>query len=287
MQRSDRWRLYVTGEQLGAVRQRLGVSQAELAALLYVPLDRLRGWEAAGQVPISGRWHREMNHVLAWAEYEAGVQNAGIPSCEWATAWNRIPFPLDDEEMLKSLDDVAEHEKACPICTARQRYAERHPPPKPLRPPMPGGAPMRALLTTVERLPHTLQPVVLGALMNAALAAGVIVLHALSSPGWLRLEFGLAALAASIVAGAAGGAAYVATRWLRARTSASGAYLSGLICATAWFGVFMLIIDQVQHRNALGNPVDWLEVSVLICVAGLAVGHGWVRKVPAGAEQGR
>jgi hypothetical protein len=114
----------MTSQQLAEARQRLGWSDGRLAEWLNVPVDRVRDWEAGrARVP------RLAEEKLAWAEYEEGVRRAGIPVCEWADAWDATPFPEDDAGMIASLHELEAHEQACPICTARQRYAELHPPP--------------------------------------------------------------------------------------------------------------------------------------------------------------
>ncbi len=114
----------MTSQEFGEARRRLGWSDEQLAEWLNVPVNRVRGWEAG-----TGRVPRLVEEKVAWAEYEARVRSAGIPACEWADAWDATPFPDDDEGMFAALRELEAHEKACPICTALQRYAEQHPPP--------------------------------------------------------------------------------------------------------------------------------------------------------------
>jgi hypothetical protein len=114
----------MTSQQLIEARQRIGWTDHQLAEWLNVPVERLRGWEAGPH-----RVPPLVEEKVRWAEYEADVRRAGIPACEWADAWDATPFPEDDEEMLESLRELEAHEKACPICTALNQYAEQHPPP--------------------------------------------------------------------------------------------------------------------------------------------------------------
>lgn len=111
----------MTSQQLVEARQRLGWTDHQLAERLNVAVERLRSWEAGPH-----RVPPLVEERVAWVLYEDGVRRAGIPACEWAEAWD---IPMDDEGMMAALREMEAHEKACPICTALQQYAEQHPPP--------------------------------------------------------------------------------------------------------------------------------------------------------------
>ncbi|MBW3570181.1 MAG: helix-turn-helix transcriptional regulator [Gemmatimonadetes bacterium] len=265
---------WMTSRQLAEGRQRIGWSQEQLARAVDVPVDRVREWEAATvPVPRRAAWHIE--EKLAWAEYEAGVRRAGIPVCEWAEAWDATPFPADDEGMLKSLEELQAHEKECPVCIARQRYAERHPPPAARRRHL-WLPPAWTIADQVDRLPEKLRPVAWGVLAGV-LGVLAVAFHDLGNASSAhRLTAALQALGIGILGGAAGGTAYLVARPLRTRLHGAGPYVVGVVCTTAFLGV-TLLLSHLAGGTTPRAAEAWALVAVANLVLGICMGYAWFR----------
>ncbi|HEX6369716.1 MAG TPA: helix-turn-helix transcriptional regulator [Longimicrobium sp.] len=268
----------LTSGGLADARRRIGWSREQLADSLNVPVDRVREWET-DRVPIPRRTAREVEGRLAWAEYEAGVRKAGIPVCEWAEAWDATPFPEDDEGMLKSLDELRAHEEACPVCTARRRYAELHPPP--VERPTHILLPVIWILDQLHRVPERPRPIVWGALAGCVAVLAPFFRALGDAPSVHRLTDALLVLGAGIVTGAAGGAAYVVARPLCARLRRGGRYVLGVVCTATAMGV-ALALSRMAGRTLPRGADEWALAGAATLVLGLCVGYGLSR--PGGPE---
>jgi uncharacterized membrane protein YozB (DUF420 family) len=222
---------------------------------------------------------RALEEKLAWAEYEAGVRAAGIPVCEWAATWDATPFPVDDEGMLESLREMEAHEKACPFCTARQRYAEQHPPPIGSSQVKSGGL-LDVVDALVNRLPEKLRPVLAGVLMYSALAIVLVLVRMARNPGIPAERWKVLLLVtAAAIGGAAGGTAYVATLGRRRQKSGAPNHAETVFSGAVSLAVFMLLIQLYEGRMITEGPAGWVTVGMLTLIIGVGIGiaHRWYR----------
>jgi hypothetical protein len=179
----------MTGAELRAARERLGVGRGELAARARASAEELERWETAG-VPwaAAGR----LDRALWELERDAALANSGLPACPWAAQFAAQPDgPRKDPWALER------HIERCSACQARGRYLAEHVRP---RPPHPAWA----------WLPAWLRSVVLGAALalfatGAVTAAAVLLVAGLwSRDGELLAGAGGLALVC-LAAGAAAG----------------------------------------------------------------------------------
>ncbi|MFL5618012.1 MAG: hypothetical protein ACJ79A_06390 [Gemmatimonadaceae bacterium] len=158
-----------------------------------------------------------------WAliEQDTMLAESGLAVCEWITAFEAKPLPEKLKARVKRLEELADHERVCPTCLARESYAQAHCPPLP-EPPVPlwmKGA--RHLVALAERLPVWAQPAVhVGAAFGAcSLFRIVFSLPRIVAHPRLGLT-ALAGLLLSVTIGAAVGALYGGGKHVWARVKA-------------------------------------------------------------------
>lgn len=125
-----------TAEGVREARARLGVSPGELAERLGVPERRVREWEA-GTRRVGRYTAVDLAREVVAHENRAALERAGLPPCPWMEAY-REQAPGSYRTLEAHAERGLEHMAACPVCTARLEYAERHLPPIPDPPPMYG-----------------------------------------------------------------------------------------------------------------------------------------------------
>jgi transcriptional regulator with XRE-family HTH domain len=203
-------------QQIAAARETVGWSYEKLAEALDVSVGKLRAWES-GQRRIPRRHARTLEAYVAVAEHDAALRRAGFPQCEWSAGWDITPFPDDDDEMLESLRELEDHERTCPSCIARERYAREHLPPLPSFPTSRRWALLSAAVDTVDQLPRWPRAFVLGALMAASFIVFAAIFEIAKSPA--ELQRAVLFYGSIIVLGGFGGMFYSAMRRFRRTNS--------------------------------------------------------------------
>lgn len=194
---------------IAAARETIGWSYEKLSEALDVSVDKLRAWEI-GQRRIPRRYSRTLQAYVVLAEKDAALRRAGHPQCEWSAAWDKAPFPEDDDAMLKTLRELQDHERTCPTCIAREEYARKHLPPPPPFPMPRSWAVFSVAIEMVDRLPRWPRAFILGALIATAFILFDILFEVAKSPAEFRrtgLFYGVVA-----VLGGLGGMFYSAIR---------------------------------------------------------------------------
>ena len=253
----------MTGDELRAARERLGVPPADLAARAGVAADALAGWEASA-VP------RAVAHRLDLAlwelERDAALAKSGLPHCEWVARFAALPEgPGKDPWLLE------QHIGRCRKCQARGRYLEEHVRPRPVGP----------WLAWLPPLPRAaLAGAAQGVIVVGAVAALILLILATAEQNAGLVVGAATVLAGCAAAGAAGGAVHHLTRPLRARPA--GHYVSwlltiesvlavavGLAVLAAWRGLAGLSDDDFR---ALTDPLNLLGAAAVGAVAAFVAG---------------
>lgn len=198
----------MTSAEFTQARVGLGLSPDILAVDLGLPPGVVAAWEN-GRDRIPAHIARDLRWRVAVAERQRALAASGLSDCEWMVALEAQPWPTKLKARTARLEQVLAHEKACPICLAREAFiAERFPP----MPPPPIAAEMRALgwvFQRAERLPRWAQPSVPMAMAFGAYSLLRIVFLLPRMVAQPRVAvIAAAGLSASIAIGGAVGAAY-------------------------------------------------------------------------------
>jgi hypothetical protein len=116
----------MTGAELRAVRERLGVQPAALAARAGVPPEALAEWEASA-VPKSAAY--KLDCALWELERDAVLANSGLAPCPWVARFAALPEGPGKDPWI-----VEQHIGGCRACQARGRFLEEHLRPRPENP---------------------------------------------------------------------------------------------------------------------------------------------------------
>lgn len=106
----------MTGLELQAARERLGVTHRELAEYADVtPNDVLR-WEQCKEVPTE--FERELRVALWALALDAALAGSGLPECAFVELRNPTP---DTSE----IEILREHLRTCPTCQGHQKFVQQ------------------------------------------------------------------------------------------------------------------------------------------------------------------
>lgn len=147
----------MTGNELRAERERLGVTPRELAEYADVTPHDIVRWEQCERVPEE---HRFELAVALWAlRLEAALRESGLPEC--------AALPADQDPVPGDVARLQAHFASCPVCGARMRYVEEHVGPAPIRPTGSRlGGRVRRLLSTLR---HWHRRAALGVVLDAVI----------------------------------------------------------------------------------------------------------------------
>jgi hypothetical protein len=191
----------MTGPEMRAARERLGVSRAELAARGGVGDDDLERWEAAS-VPRSAGFR--LDRALWELERAAALAESGLTPCPWVAQFAAQPGgPRKDPWTLER------HIAQCSVCQARGRFLEKRLRP---RPPHPAWA----------WLPAVVRAALVGAMWALGASGAIIAVAILVVLGAVAGDVSLFGAGAGVLAavglgGMAGGAVYCWAAPLRKR----------------------------------------------------------------------
>lgn len=277
----------MTPTDVRRARQRLALSQPELAAELGVSSKDVQDWEL-GTRRIPRVSAQELAWRLAYAEQQEALATSGLPECTWVQAWDDRVANLEPNKHPEEFEALNGHVDTCSVCQARICYAEEHLPPLPSRP-MP--VLMRifsAVASIVLRLPSWSRPAAIGA---AALFGIVLVRLLFRLPFFFRQPIdgreGLIALGAATAAGAAGGTVFSLTRPIFRRLGVAGDFLTAIACVTGYMFSLALASPYAFGEPLITQPSDWIIFGVLSIFFGLVAGFGWHRAQRDTASRGR
>ena len=263
----------MTSAEFDRARTILGLSADTLAADLGVTPAVIEAW-SAGTARIPRTYAREIAWRAALAERESALKASGLPQCAWQLSQREITPPTNPAELKRFAQAFTEHMAACDVCTARARFEEQHFGPMPE---YPQPAWLR-LLGQLDRVPSLLKPPLFGALILGAMVSVRIVF---ALPTLFRqpehLIDALVAVLAASGAGAIGGLAYSLSRPTLRKLGTLGAYLSGVVCAGAYLGAFVLIAPIAFDESPIDDRAGVISFIIGTVIAGLFIGHIWFR----------
>jgi hypothetical protein len=256
----------MTGPEMRAARERLGVSRAELAARGGVADHDLERWEDAS-VPRAAGYR--LDRALWELERAAALADSGLTHCPWVAQFAAQPDgPRKDPWTLER------HIAQCSVCQARGRFLEKRLRP---RPPHPAWA----------WLPAVVRAALVGA-MWALVASGAIIAVALllvlgAVAGDVSLLGAAAGLFAAIgLGGMAGGAVVYWAAPLRKRGFRGRILCWALALEALLFVVAGTVAVAAAWRVPGFGPEAWALVTNPWLLAGLAA-VGAVGSVAAAA----
>lgn len=287
----------MTGAELKAVREKLGINQEELAGNAGVAPAAIAQWESDG-VP-----HAESGRI-DWVLWELGKRKAlaecGLPECDWMKWWNAQP---QTQSPVQANEAVEKHTAGCPCCQARVQYVKEH-----VRPAPPISTPRHPLLAGLPLW------------LVAVIGGGMVVLIAGGGANAANLLFdgrpfeAVLAVLLCFSVGAFAGLAYHFTRPLRDKEL--GLHISWILVAEAYalsavalafglgsltdsqssddqFGIFMVVflaavavlgglgfgyMDQLERRKTRKPPyrlLSWILPAVMgVAAILLIIGAG-------------
>ena len=251
----------MTGPELRAARERLGVGVGELAARAKVKADDLRRWEDT-HVPWPAS-HR-VDCALWELELVAAGREAAAPTCTWMERWEQ----RGESPGMAVLD---RHFRSCPACQARDAYLKAHVRPRPQSP-------------WLAWMPAWLRSAVLGAVLATCASGAVVGATILWILGASSGDANLTAAAGGVLlvgaaAGVAGGLVHYLTGRLRRsprlRWRALGwtltieagvAVAAGLLALGAWQGAAGLGPDEAAFFT---HPLFLCSVALAGVVGGV------------------
>lgn len=291
----------MTGADVRAARERLGLTVEQTAAELGAEVAAVSAWEAgARRVPREAASTMEMR--LAFAERERILAESGLRPCEKAEEMDRAMLELEDDEFIPASEAARAHAESCHRCQRIARYLEEHAPPIPEPPMSVASRFIEGLGALPDRLPTPLRPprgeagdarriAVIGAGFLSLLVVGKIVIAAallLLSRGW---EAGwwrepLVLLAAVVPAYFVGFylAGWVVDATRRIRHRIDGYVLRGALGAAAVYGTVGLTMPLITSDAGFGDiPAITAIFATIGALAGamLWIWHRIRRKLPA------
>lgn len=192
-----------------AIRERLDLSQAELAKLVEAKERTVRAWEA-GTRRVPSKVKRWLAWRLAVARRERAFEESGLEHCKWLLDWMAgLHGRSSGVSPLWIGNTIKDHERKCPTCIAKREW-EAMQPPLPLEPASWWQRPWLWLFDAVEYVlspfPGWLRPSVLSALLFPLMTL-LYALPELTTPpiSPTALESTIRILPWSVLAGAAWG----------------------------------------------------------------------------------
>jgi Flp pilus assembly protein TadD len=265
------------GSELQEARARAGVSVDELAAMMDVPPAQVLAWERGGRVP------REQARLASFALHglAAGklLEASGLPECAWVKA-RPDPPDVHDPAFDAYAREYLAHDRACPVCQAREAFVREHVG----APPGLGGG-IGSLMARADGLSEPWRSVAGGA--GAALllnGIGIVIgLGAGAVSGHLEAVWiALAVLVVSVAGGGAAGLVHLATRRLRdagwlgyyaSYVAATTTYIGALMTSLSWAASRGLFKDDASDFAGLyREPEGWIIVAGMGLVFGVTVG---------------
>ena len=154
----------MTGAELIAARNRLGLSLDAFAAEIGLTPHVVSAWEADA-IAMPKRYEADLNWRLALQDREDALRASGLPECPWIVHWHRQPFPVGLQGQTKHLESAVAHAKVCPTCIARERFTFEKFGELPRRPLPRGMGVMTRLGAAIGQLPVWLRPVATAVLL--------------------------------------------------------------------------------------------------------------------------
>src|SRR5690349_9616855 len=121
--------------ELCRARDLLGYTDEVLAADLGLPPNVVTAW-TSGRAKVPPHIARDLRWRAAIIEQQRMLVASGLPPCEQLAALEAQPMPTRLKERAKRLEQLAEHQRACPTCLAREAWVKEDCPPLP-EPPVP------------------------------------------------------------------------------------------------------------------------------------------------------
>jgi len=181
----------MTASQFLTARQELGMTHEELAGTLDLTPHVIAGIED-GKARVPKAIEKQVRWLLALAKRDAILAASGLPECPVMTEFWRLEWSPDEQsnsERLKALETLRAHVENCPICKAREEYADKHAPPIPDMPQRGWMRGLDFLMSLDQRLPRPLRPPegddgegrrmgIFGAAFFSVMAIGIAVFYA-------------------------------------------------------------------------------------------------------------
>jgi transcriptional regulator with XRE-family HTH domain len=267
----------ITADEVRAIRERMGLTLAQLAGEMGIDADDLRKWEDGSVKPPRGTG-QNLAYTVALLERRAALAASGLPECAWVTAWEQEPEAENLDRVTEQLERLNEHSAACPACLARERYVDQRFPPLPELYTPPFMRPLDVVMTAIDRLPRWLRPAALGAAAVFAMTAMRFVAVGIAAAFGGRFPgFGgmIPVLLLAMAAGASGGLVYSAVHPTFRRLGRPGDYLTGIACVVAYVVSFATVAPIAFGETLAETTDDWVAMLVIAAFFGLVVGHTW------------
>jgi transcriptional regulator with XRE-family HTH domain len=267
----------MTGTEVKAARERMGLTPEQLAEEMGVPAVALRNWED-GSVKPPGGTEQDLAFTEAVLERRAALAASGLPECAWVMEWEQQAEAENLDRITEQLERLNEHSAACPTCNARERYLDEHFPPLPERYRSPAIRVLFGVMTAIDRLPRWLQPAAMGGVAVFAMTAvrfmavGIGVAFGGRFPGFGGM---IPALLAATAAGASGGLVFSAVRPAFRRLGRPGDYLTGIACVLAYMASLALAAPIAFGETLVDDRTGWTAMLVVSVFFGIFIGHTW------------
>ena len=268
----------MTGAELVAARQTLGLTRDQFAAELGIPPHSYAAWEN-GTVKIPVRYARDIAYRAAIAERQAALSASGLPECAWVRDWEAAPQPEKLDARLAHLESLNSHAASCLTCRARDEFVAARFGPLPEAPIPAWLQGFRRMNDMIGRLPEWARPAAWGALALGALTSIRVVLffpRLARTPGSIYVP--LAAILAASGAGAVGGLVYYFVGRPLRRVPVAGPYFAGIASVLGYMGAIAL------GAAAMGKSMvrDWVELVIFLVLSvgfGLVLGFSFFRRL--------
>lgn len=264
----------MTGGQLRARRETLGIAPDRFAAALDLPVETLGEIEGAGHIPL--RLRQRALQVLWEFASAAALDASGLPECPRVGALLAVDPP--------DVRAVGTHLKQCPVCRSRTAYVHAHVGHAP-RPPGISGLITRLIDAFADGPPWLRSAA--GGVAMVLTVVGVPIVICLASAVIFRdrdyLGWSIIFTEIALLGGGAGGLVYAAAAPLRARNrvwyylswiAAVYAY-TAVTVAAVYIGSFLLHLIPPQRDVAamVHEPADQLFLVVFGTIFGLLIGR--------------
>jgi transcriptional regulator with XRE-family HTH domain len=270
----------VSGAELLAARQQLGLTVDQMAAEIGVTPHVYEAWER-GKLRAPPRQNQMAAYVTARLLRDHALATSGLAECDWVQTWWAVPEPKKHQDQVARIRQLYEHSASCGACQARERFISERFGPMPEPPRSAFVTVLGKLGDTIGRLPPWARPVAWGGLILGAwsVVRGVLAIPAIArDPSRIGAAFG--AIGVAVGAGAIAGLTYsLIGRPLR-RVRILGPYLAGIAATVGYMGALAtasLFTDNpmVQNRSELA------AMGMFGVVGGIVVGFLFFRRPPA------
>lgn len=262
-------------EELVALRDRLGYTPLEIAAVLRIPTAQWRQYEAGRRtVP------RSLRAALRGLDYQqrrdALLAERSVEPCHELAALLPSEDSVEDvtsPAFTRLMEAIGRHRDTCPRCLAIQTYLDERLGPRPSLADV--ATPMD--FHWVERLPRRLQPAGYGAAIAFALALMPALGLVVARQG--RLAGGRPAamlLLGAVAAGVTGGLAFQAVANRFPAHPRLGRAMRGIVTSAAVFGTVTLLL---LAGGEVGSTELWRDL-FLVFGGSLVVGPLIARFLP-------